>query len=518
MVKPLRRPGTPSPSLLPDLPLATLRRSPRLPDARALAALDAIIVVCAPRERALWTRLPESGAWRQLHGRSRPQALQLRSMTLPNPRQTLVVLADLKPHASSFERLVLAGRAVRELTGRRPARLGLLVAAPASEALGWCEALLSAAWTESFALPSFRSERSPSWQLARIELFGAPRFDPRPIEVSARAGNRVRALTGLPPNKLDAAAYRRLLGQLARRYGLSMRWYSLRDLRALGAGAFLAVARADPKRTAGIARLGWPGGRRRGGAPDVALVGKGILFDTGGVNLKAQRGMLDMHTDMAGSAVALATLLALAELRSPLRAEAWLAISENNIGPEAYRPQEVVRASNGTSIQVIHSDAEGRMVLADALALAARGRPRLTIDFATLTGAAVQALTERYSAVFTNRESLVATLVAAGVASGERVWPFPLDADFDSDLESQVADLMQCTSDSKGDHILAARFLLRFIGAANPWVHVDLAAATRRGGLAHVSTEVTGFGVRFALELLLHREPWARLGADGRPR
>jgi leucyl aminopeptidase len=156
------------------------------------------------------------------------------------------------------------------------------------------------------------------------------------------------------------------------------------------------------------------------------------------------------------------------------------------------------------------------MVLADTLSLAARTHPRLTIDFATLTGAAVQALTERYSAVFTNRPQLSQSLVAAGITSGERVWNFPLDADFDSDLESPVADVMQCAIDGKGDHILAARFLLRFIGERNPWVHVDLSAATRRGGLAHVGTEVTGFGVRFALELLLGQRLHAGVG-ENRP-
>jgi len=210
-----------------------------------------------------------------------------------------------------------------------------------------------------------------------------------------------------------------------------------------------------------------------------------------------------MHTDMAGSAVAVACLVALAELRAPLDVDAWLAISENNIGPSAYRPQEVVRASNGITIQVIHTDAEGRMVLADTLALVARTRPRLTIDFATLTGACVHALTERYSGVFTNRAHIAGDLVAAGAASGERVWSFPLDEDFDSDLESPVADIMQCSAEGKGDHILAARFLKRFIGDDNPWVHVDLSSATRRGGLAHVSTEIIGFGPRFTLELLL---------------
>ncbi|MGB6449843.1 MAG: hypothetical protein WBE92_03750, partial [Steroidobacteraceae bacterium] len=253
---------------------------------------------------------------------------------------------------------------------------------------------------------------------------------------------------------------------------------------------------------AGIAHLAYRPGRRRG-PPDVALVGKGILFDTGGTNLKPHRAMLDMHTDMAGSAVALATLAALSRLRAPLAADAWIAVTENSIGPRAYRPQEVVRAANGTTIQVIHTDAEGRMVLADALALAGRTRPRLMIDFGTLTGTCVYALTERMSGVFTNEPRLAETLAAAGRASGERVWNFPLDADYDSDLESKVADVLQCSPEAKGDHILAARFLSRFVPAGVPWVHMDLSSAVRSGGLGDIRTDVTGFGVRYALELIL---------------
>jgi leucyl aminopeptidase len=215
---------------------------------------------------------------------------------------------------------------------------------------------------------------------------------------------------------------------------------------------------------------------------------------------------------MGGSAVALATLIALARLRAPLAADAWLAITENNIGPRAYRPQEVVRAANGLTIQVIHTDAEGRMALADTLALAARTKPRLMLDFATLTGACVYSLTERMSGVFTNRPALEPKLIAAGRASGERVWTFPFDSDFDSDLESKVADLLQCATEGKGDHILAARFLSRFVPQEIPWAHLDLSSATRAGGLGHINTEVTGFGVRYALELILKQEVLKSLG------
>jgi leucyl aminopeptidase len=302
------------------------------------------------------------------------------------------------------------------------------------------------------------------------------------------------------------------LQELARRERWSFRFYDERALARLKAGAFLAVSRANEHRGAGIVRLTYraPG---RAARPRIGLVGKGICFDTGGINLKAHKSMYMMHGDMQGSAVAVGTLLAVA--RGGLRADVdcWLALTENEIGPRAYRPQDVVRASNGVTIQVVHSDAEGRMVLADTLALASREKPRLLIDFATLTGACVNALTDRYSGAFTNRPRLNERLQEIGRLSGERVWCFPMDEDFDAELESPIADVMQCTLDSKGDHILAARFLGRFVGKDVPWVHMDLAAAEHKGGLAHVPTEFTGFGVRYA-QHLLDDEQFASLLAE----
>jgi leucyl aminopeptidase len=280
-----------------------------------------------------------------------------------------------------------------------------------------------------------------------------------------------------------------------------MRFLGRAALERLGAGAFLAVTQAHDAE-AGIVHLSYRP-KRTMRAPAVALVGKGVCFDTGGINLKPHRSMLDMHTDMGGSAVALAVLEALTALEAPFGVDAWLALAENQIGPRAYKPQDVVRAANGTTIQVIHSDAEGRMLLADTLALAARTRPRLILDFATLTGACVSALSERYSGAFTNRPALRPLIEGAGVASGERVWTFPMDEDFDSDLESRVADVLQCAVDARADHILAARFLKRFVPEEIAWTHVDLAASERKGGLAHVTTDITGFGVRFALNLLI---------------
>ena len=472
--------------------------------------LDALLAIVPPAAGPeIFSSLPEAQRWQELNARSTPRSGTLRSTVLANRHQTLAVLGYMGAEASNFERLTLAGRLLKEAAPRNAATLGLAALGPAPTAAAGAtaaalDALLTAALAQAFSLPNFRSSKRDERHIRSISLLAGGDVDVRYAAACSRGNNLARWLTALPPNMLDARSYHRAISELAREHGLALRWLDERALKRLGANAFLAVSAGNAQATAGIAHLKYrPAPRKGTQAPDVALVGKGILFDTGGINLKTHKSMLDMHTDMAGSAVALATLLALAELRVPIAADAWLAITENDIGPKAYRPQEVVRASNGVTIQVIHTDAEGRMVLADTLALASRTRPRFMIDFATLTGACVYALTERMSGVFANYAALVPKLLAAGRSSGERVWSFPFDSDFDGELESKVADIVQCAVDGKGDHILATRFLSRFVPAEIPWAHVDLSSATRSGGLGYVNTDVTGFGVRFALDLIL---------------
>jgi len=503
-----RLPASTSP--IADLETIATRVTRRGLDARALAGLDALLVVAPLAARNLPTALAD--AWPRLRAGGAPASGAVRATQLANPKGTRVI-AGFAPGPDTFARLALAGRMCRELGERAWGRVGVLsLSGAGAGAQADVEALLAALYAHAFRLPAYgrRAQdmrRDKLRHVGEIRVFstGAPAL--ARIAATARGTNLARWLTALPPNKLDAAAYRRLIGKFARAHGLAFHWHDERALRRLGAGCFLAVAAGNAGRGAGIAHLSWRpparGAKARARAPDVALVGKGVLFDTGGNNLKPHRGMLDMHTDMAGSAVALATLLALAELRVPIAADAWLAITENRIGPAAYRPQDVLRAANGVTIQVVHTDAEGRLVLADTLALAARTRPRLVLDFATLTGVCEYALTERMSGLFTNSPALLPQLTAAGVQSGERVWNFPMDADFDTDLESTVADIAQCSLESKGDHIHGARLLSRFVPEGMPWAHLDLSAAVRKGGLAHVPGDITGFGVRYALELLL---------------
>ena len=167
---------------------------------------------------------------------------------------------------------------------------------------------------------------------------------------------------------------------------------------------------------------------------------------------------------------------------------------------------------NGKTIQTIHTDAEGRMALADTLVLAGEDKPDVIIDYATLTGACMNAVTTRYSGVFTNKPDLHPVLKKCGRDSGERVWPFPIGAEFLEELKSETADIMQCSPSGGGDHILAASFLQEFVDKSISWIHVDLSACSRKGGLAHVPTRITGFGVRFTMNLVLDKDVTSAAG------
>jgi leucyl aminopeptidase len=490
--------------LLPPELKIDVRGRAETASASALAKADgAILLVASDKPEQALARLPYAELWLRIFRAARKDSpTPLLCARLPNARHTLAVVGFARPATSAFERLTLAGKLAGKVLERGVARVECRASGlDADNAADWREALVTALLAAAAPMPQRKSKVAPPCDLRVIEVRGARTRDFAASRAMSSGNHLARWLTTLPPNELDCVAYRKALRQLAQREGWSFRFYDERALRRLGAGAFLSVSRANAHRGAGIVRLRYRG-PGRGPRPEIALVGKGICFDTGGINLKSHKGMYLMHGDMQGSAVAVGTLLACSRGGARLDLDCWVALTENEIGPLAYRPQEVVRAANGVTIQVVHSDAEGRMALADTLTLASRERPRLVLDFATLTGACVNALTDRYSGAFTNRAELNQPLQAAGSASGERVWCFPMDEDFDHEIESPIADVMQCPLESKGDHILAARFLQRFVEKDVPWVHVDLSAAERKGGLAHVPTEFTGFGVRFATRLL----------------
>lgn len=494
---------------LPDFTPLEIHQSARPVGDAQLNSFDHLaIVVPQDPPSALFASLPQGQQLHKLLSRACAQGAKRVSSRLSNNRATGLTVAVLE-EGTPFASLSWAREVVADCLRERPATLGIVaVGLEDAKRAATLKHLAAAASAAAFKLPSFKTEDHPRpVELGSVTLLEAkPRIDVEATRAEALGNNVARWFTAMPPNHLTAAAYRSAAEELAARYSLTSKFLGEKDLQKLGAGAFLAVAQGNASRDAGILRLSYkPNGERQ--PPELTLVGKGILFDTGGNNLKPFKSMLDMHTDMQGSAVALGLIVALAELEAPYAVEAWLAISENRLSASAYKPQDVVHAANGTSIQVIHTDAEGRMVLADALALAAREEPKLVIDYATMTGSCVAALTQRYSGVFSNRPAANRLMREAGAASGERVWPFPMDEDFDQLLRSDVADVKQCAVEGDGDHILGARFLSRFVPRSIPWIHVDLSAGEHKSGLAHVPTDITGFGVRLTLELLRSATP-----------
>ncbi len=476
-----------------------------------LDKIEHLIVVLPDKTDAeIWGQCPDGARIREL--RSRRKAGDLISSRLRNPANTGVSAGFIKGFDGAgkaptrFEQLGFAGKLAAAARAENPASVALLVIGlHAEQAIALHEALILALHAHFFQLPAFNQKPADKPRLRTIKLVGTDRrLSLERITAEAEAVNLARWLTALPPNKLDASGYRKCIDSLAKERGWKSEFLDEKKLARLGAGAFLAVAQGNADRDAGIMHLRYrPRGTNKNSAPLISLVGKGIIFDTGGTNLKPFKAMLDMHCDMAGSAVALATLVALHATEYPHPVDCWLAITENRLSNKAYKSRDVVTASNGTTIEVVHTDAEGRMALADTLALAGRKKPKAIIDFATLTGSCVTALTDRYSGAFGNRRNFANTLITAGEVSGERVWPFPMDPDFDDDIKSTAADVLQCAAAGGGDHIQAARFLQRFVPPESNWVHIDLSAATRTGGLAQVPTEITGFGVRYALNLIM---------------
>jgi len=328
-------------------------------------------------------------------------------------------------------------------------------------------------------------------------------------EVARRAGivaewaNRARDLANAPPNELtpeglaDRAAEVAAVGSPR----LSVEAPDLDEIRALGMGAFAAVAQAshNPARLI-VMRYDPP---EPLGEVVLGLVGKAVTFDTGGISLKKPTYMEDMKGDMAGGGSVIAALGALAELECPLRVVGVVGATENAIGGGGYRPGDILTAMNGKTIEIINTDAEGRLVLADCLPYARQLGATHLVDFATLTGAMERALGDFYAGVFANDADWRTLVVESGEASGDHAWPWPLHSRYRRYVDSDYADMKNSNIRSQGIPVLAAEFLHEFAGEG-PWAHIDMAGTGfftwprhdylwQRGG--------TGYGVRLICEL-----------------
>ena len=317
----------------------------------------------------------------------------------------------------------------------------------------------------------------------------------------ARATMLARNLAVVPSNTKNPAWLAAQARTVARRSGLAVRVWSDRELRAEGFGGLLAVGAgsATPPRLVQLDHV--PEGATAT-TPRVVLVGKGITFDTGGLDIKPAEGMLAMKTDMSGSAVVLAVLAACRDLGVAVRVTGLLALAENAVGASSYRPSDVVTHYGGRTVEIGNTDAEGRLVMADALAYAdLELDPAYLVDIATLTGAARVALGRSMAPVYATDDALGEALRGAGEATGELLWPFPLVEDYRPALDSPVADVNHIAGSPVGAGSITAALFLREFAGARRWAHLDIAGVGRsdvdRGLLTKGGT---GFGAR----LLLH--------------
>ncbi len=302
-----------------------------------------------------------------------------------------------------------------------------------------------------------------------------------------------RDLVNEPPNELGPLQFADRIAELAGS-GLEIELLDEVKLRELKMGALLGVAQGSA-RPARVAIMTWNGAKSKRSKP-VCFVGKGVTFDTGGISLKPGAGMEDMKGDMGGAACVTGLMLALAKRKANVNAVGLVGLVENMPSGTAQRPGDIVTSMSGQTIEIINTDAEGRLVLADVLWYAEeRFKPRLIIDLATLTGAIMVALGKENAGLFSNNDKLVAELRAAGTATGELVWHMPLSKAYDKLIDSRFAD-MKNTGGRHGGAITAAQFLQRFVRDV-PWAHLDVAGTAMDSAKTDINTSWgSGWGVR----------------------
>ena len=318
------------------------------------------------------------------------------------------------------------------------------------------------------------------------------------------ANSLTRYLCRIPPNQLTTSSFEEFSKNIVNKYSsLSFKVVSEADLKSMGAGLILAVGAASFNKPR-IVYVRYNGLKNKKVNP-IALVGKGICYDTGGINVKSYEVMYGMKRDMAGAAIVLSAMIAASRMKLPINIDGYLVLAENSINSNCYKPDDVIRSLNGTNVEVVHSDCEGRMVLADGLSLATsiNPKPSAVISLATLTGAMVSALGCRIGGYFSNDDNLSKLAEYSSRFSGDRMEYFALRKDYKKSLDSDIADIKQASNDEDDpDHIMAALFLNEFIKNNIPWVHVDLSASFCKDGLAAANSDETGFGAQWLVEFL----------------
>jgi leucyl aminopeptidase len=317
----------------------------------------------------------------------------------------------------------------------------------------------------------------------------------------AEAVNLARDMVNEPANYMTPSQMAEMAKEIAAKHGLEFKVFDREDMEAMGMGALLGVAKGSnqpPK----LFTLSYKGDRLSQRA--LGFLGKGITFDSGGISLKASEGMDEMKADMAGAAAAMTALGAIAQLKPKINITAVIPAAENLPSGTALKPGDVLRAMNGKTIEVISTDAEGRLILADALSYAVKQGLSPLIDLATLTGACCIALGTLYSGLFGNDQDWIAEVSRAAARAGEKIWPMPMPEEYKEQIKSEIANIKN-TGNRYGGAITAALFLAEFVDNT-PWAHLDIAGprlSNKESG--YTVKGATGYGVRTLIELALSK-------------
>lgn len=436
------------------------------------------------------------------------------------------VLSILAPHSVRTGRIVLAGLGrpknfdalaasrlggviVAHLQNSGERRAAVVVEPPKHSPLDRTAAaahVAHGARLRSYRFDKYRTKRRKAEQpsLGRFTVMcpepGKARVAHAPLDALADGVFLTRDLVSEPANVLTPPVYADEIRKLTND-GLDVEVLDGERLADMGMGAIIGVA-AGSQHDAHLAIVRWNGAARDSSEAPVAIVGKGVTFDTGGISIKPSSGMEDMKWDMGGSGVVVGLMRTLARRKARLNAVGVVGLVENMPSGTAQRPGDVVRSYSGQTIEILNTDAEGRLVLADALwYVQERFKPRAMIDLATLTGAIIVSLGKYQAGMFCNDRRLSKRLVAAGKAVAEPVWPMPMDDHYDTLIKSDIAD-MKNIGGRGGGSVTAAKFLERFVNGV-PWAHLDIAGVTWTGESSPlVPKGGTGFGVRLLDHLI----------------
>lgn len=357
----------------------------------------------------------------------------------------------------------------------------------------------------SYTFETYKSEKKPEEKVQKPEKLNiAVSADKEAGKLYSREAAVIKGVFAArdfvnePPNVLYPYAYANRILETLKPLGVEIEILDDKKLKKHGFGALMAVGQGSANPPC-VVVMRWNGLGKESKTPLLALVGKGVTFDTGGISLKPGPGMDEMKMDMGGSAAVVGTLLALAQRKAQVNVVGIVGLVENMPSDRAYRPADILTSYSGKTIEVLNTDAEGRLVLADALSYVQKlYKPRAIIDLATLTGAMIVALGHEYCGTFVNNDDLWAQLDQAGKATGDKLWRMPLDEAFKKDMESDTADLQNISKSGRdAGSCTAAGFLWHFIEGDTPWAHLDIAGTAWIKKDRETTPKFgTGFGVR----------------------